>query len=346
VKLKVLFGIVISGVFIFLTFRQVEFGEMWQSLRHANYFWLLPAFLFMLLSHWLRAQRWHYLMEPIKPIKTKPLFSALMIGYAANNVFPLRLGEFFRAYAIGKSQNVSKSSSFASIVVERFVLDLMALLILLVITILFYPLKLPYYELIRLGGYAILALTVALIVLIIFLMRKTDATLNLLQRMLPHTLYEKVEPTFRSFLQGCMVFKKSEHYIAIIVLTLFIWALYILSVYMIFYVFAFVAHYNLTVWSSVIILVVVTFSIMLPSSPGALGTYHFLCTEVLKYFVVPNDQAVSFAIVSHAMNIVPFTVLGSIYFLRENLKFSDAVAEEEFLEVDAAEDPLSGTVET
>jgi len=344
-KLKVLFGILISALFIFLTFRQVEFHNMLESLKDANYLWLLPAFFVMLLSHWFRSMRWRYLMEPIKPMKTMPLFSALMIGYAVNNVFPLRLGEFFRAYAIAKSQNVSKSSSFATVIVERFILDLMALLIILVITILFYPFKLPYYDLIRLGGYAILAMTLALIVLIVFLIQKTDMTLNFLRSVLPHKIYVKVEPTFISFMKGCLVFKKSEHYFSILVLTVFIWVLYILSVYFIFSVFNFIVLYHLTIWSSVVILVVVTFSIMLPSSPGALGTYHFLCTEVLKYFTVPSDQAVSFAVISHAMNILPFTILGFVYFLRMNLKFSDAASEEEFLDAEDASQPFPSTVE-
>ncbi len=340
-KLKVFIGIAISGIFIFLTFRQVDFELMVGALRAAKYYWLIPAVVVMGLSHYLRALRWQYLMNPIKPIKVNSLFSALMIGYAANNVFPLRLGEFLRAYAIGKSENISKSASFATVVVERFVLDLMALLVLLVITILFYPGQLPYHELVKIGGYLLLACTLGLILLIVFLMKMTEPTLRFLKSLFPQTLYEKIEPKFHSFLSGCEVFKKTDHYFAIFFSTLLIWLLYISSIYIMFYVFDFSNLFNLNIWSGIIILVVVTFSIMLPSSPGALGTYHFLCTEVLNYFGVPDNEAVSYSIVSHAMNILPFTIIGIVYFWKENLKIADAVSGENFDEPDSPE-PLHG----
>ena len=111
-KLKVILGIAVSGLFIYLTFRQVDVDKMVAAFQSAQYYWLLPAFLMMGVSHVLRALRWQYLLNHIKNINVHSLFSALMVGYAANNVFPLRLGEFLRAYAIGKSENVSKSASF------------------------------------------------------------------------------------------------------------------------------------------------------------------------------------------------------------------------------------------
>jgi len=38
------------------------------------------------------------------------------------------------------------------------------------------------------------------------------------------------------------------------------------------------------------------------------------------------------------MNTIPFTVLGLVYFWRENLRFADAVAEKELVEGEAPED--------
>lgn len=336
-KLKVFIGIFISCLFIYLTFRQVDFEKMIDALKAAKYYWLLPSFIFMGLSHLLRALRWQYLMSPVKQIKVRSLFSALMIGYAANNIFPLRLGEFLRAYAIGKSEKISKSASFATVVVERFVLDLMALLILLVITLQFYPGQLPYHELVKIGGYLLLVCTLGLILLIVFLMKMTEPTLRFLEKLFPPKFYEKLEPKFHSFLSGCEVFKKTHHYFAIFFSTLIIWLLYIASVYILFYVFDFTYLFDLNVWSSIIILVVVTFSIMLPSAPGALGTYHFLCTEVLNYFGVPDNEAVSYSLISHAMNVLPFTIIGIIYFWKENLKISDVSGSGNFDNPDSPE---------
>ncbi|MFQ5754081.1 MAG: lysylphosphatidylglycerol synthase transmembrane domain-containing protein, partial [bacterium] len=154
-KRKVIIGIAISAIFFYLAFREVNLQEMLTALKNANYIWLLPAFAFMLFSHWVRAVRWRYFLEPIQDVKIHPLFSALIIGYAANNIFPLRLGEFLRAVAIGKTQQISKSSAFATVIVERLI-DLLSLLVLLSTTVLFFPLP----EVIKNSGYIIFFLTV------------------------------------------------------------------------------------------------------------------------------------------------------------------------------------------
>ena len=152
-KLKVAIGLIISVVFIYLTFHTVDLKQIFHIIANANYLWLIPAIALMLISHYLRALRWQLMIEPIKNVKITPLFSALMIGYAANNVFPFRAGEFFRAYAIGKSEKISTSSAFATVFVERFVLDFIPLLVIL--SIIFVVFASVLDERIKLGAYII-----------------------------------------------------------------------------------------------------------------------------------------------------------------------------------------------
>jgi uncharacterized protein (TIRG00374 family) len=60
----------------------------------------------------------------------------------ANGILPVRLGEFVRAYVIGKKENVSKSSSFATIVVAR-IFDGMTVMFFLVVILLRYSYSFP-----------------------------------------------------------------------------------------------------------------------------------------------------------------------------------------------------------
>ncbi|MFQ5674252.1 MAG: lysylphosphatidylglycerol synthase transmembrane domain-containing protein [bacterium] len=341
-RLKIAIGIVVSVIFLYLTFRQVQVDELMFAFKAGEHLWIIPAFILMLVSHWIRALRWRFIIEPLKSIKTPPLFSALMIGYATNNVFPLRMGEFLRAYAIGKSQKVSKSSAFATVVMERFVLDLTALLLILGIALAFSPIQLPYKETVEKGGYVVLTIVIMMTAASIFLSTKTQSTLAFIKRFLPARIYHLVETTLVSFVKGCLVFKKSEHYLNIFISTCIIWLLYIASLYLTFQIFGFQTDYSFTLWHSIVVLVIVTFAIMLPSSPGALGTYHFLCTEVVKYYGVSSEQGAAFALISHAMNIIPFTIIGLVYFWKENLHFSDAVREKELVEKETEEKELPG----
>lgn len=340
-KLRVGIGIIVSIVFIYLAFREVNFQEMLQALRNANYVWLFPAVSAMLLSHWLRSIRWRYILEPIKLVKVHPLFSALMIGYAANNIFPLRLGEFLRAFAIGKSQRISKTSAFATIIVDRL-LDVLSLLLVLAITVFLYPLP----QNIKNWGYMISALALSIIVVMVFLMEKTEATIKFFKIFLPKKLFEIIQKVIRSFLQGFLVFKKSEHYFTIIVLSVSVWFLYAVVVYLAFFVFNFNANYGLNLYSSLVVLVIISVGIMIPSSPGFVGTYHWFCMKSLSLFGVPESEAFGFAVISHALNMLPITFVGLFYFWRENVHFSDAVSEKEAVEHEAVKETFPGPIET
>ena len=54
----------------------------------------VPAYL---AAVWVRALRWRYLTESIAPMERGVLFRAMAIGFTANNLLPLRIGEVVRA---------------------------------------------------------------------------------------------------------------------------------------------------------------------------------------------------------------------------------------------------------
>jgi len=62
---------------------------------------------------------WDYLLRPLKRIPVRRLFPVVVIGYMGNNIFPFRIGELLRAYVLKRNEDVSISSSLATIVVER-----------------------------------------------------------------------------------------------------------------------------------------------------------------------------------------------------------------------------------
>jgi uncharacterized protein (TIRG00374 family) len=321
---RLLLGIVISGVCVYLGFRNVDFGSMWQALRTANYLWLLPAVGFMFLSLWLRAIRWRYFMDPIKKVETSKLYSAMMIGYMGNNVFPLRLGEIMRAYAIGKSAQVSKAASFATIIVER-IIDLLSLLAILALTIFFHTF--PVW--IEKAGWLIFAGSVGLVIFIVFLMEKTDQTLRIVDVVLsplPARISASARKILRSFLEGFAVFKRAEHYWSITWQSIVMWLFYAGIVYVTLVAFRLDTAYDLPWITSLVVLVMVSIGIMIPSSPGYVGTYHLLCIQAMAFFNVPASEAAGFAVILHVVNFIPVTIVGLLFFWRENFKIEEATA--------------------
>src|SRR5271170_5962593 len=89
-----------DGKWDFLNFG-MKFHEFWMDFTHFNLLWLFPALAIYLVGYVIRGYRWVILLAPIKKCSFKSLFPTLLIGFMANNVTPLRLGEFYRAHLNG-----------------------------------------------------------------------------------------------------------------------------------------------------------------------------------------------------------------------------------------------------
>jgi len=249
-------------------------------------------------------------MDPIKSVDVASLFSALLIGYMANILMPAHLGEFLRAYVLGKKRGVSASSTFATIVVER-VIDVFALLLLMVFAILLYP----FPDWINTAGYAMLVGTAGLFVFLILLKKYFsffERFLNLLFRPLPKGLQEKLDRGVRSFVIGIVPLRSGWDYPVVAVLSVVIWACYGFIIHLVLHAFDFMSVYHLPWSTSLIVLVVTTIGVVVPSSPGYVGTYHWLCQVSLAMFGVPAGPALSFAILTHGVNFLPVLIAGLI----------------------------------
>jgi len=307
---RLIIGCLIGLGFLYMAGRKVDFTLMWEAFTKVNYWFVLLAIPVIFLSHFLRALRWRFLMSPIKRVDLASLFSALLIGYMANILMPAHLGELLRAYVLGKKRGVSASSTFATIVVER-IIDVFALLLLMVFAILLYP----FPDWINKAGYAMLVGTAGLFLFLVLLKNHFaffERFLKILFRPLPKGLQEKLGRGIKSFVVGIVPLRNGSDYFVVAVLSVVIWACYGFILHMILHAFDFVSVYHLPWSASLIILVVTTIGIVVPSSPGYVGTYHWLCQISLAMFEVPAGPALSFAILTHGVNFLPVLIVGLI----------------------------------
>ena len=112
-------GLVISIFFVYLALRNLHLADVWQAMKTAKYWWLVPGVAVYFLGVWVRTWRWHYLLRPLKKIPTRTMFPIVCIGYMGNNIYPARAGEVLRAVILKQREGVSVSASLATIIVER-----------------------------------------------------------------------------------------------------------------------------------------------------------------------------------------------------------------------------------
>ncbi|CAN0486552.1 unnamed protein product, partial [Phaeothamnion confervicola] len=151
-----LIGLAVSLIAIGWLLSNFDLGEVARTLARADLGMLWPLPLILIASFALRTQRWRLVVKHEPPVRWWPGFRALMIGYLLNNVLPARAGDVARALELGRTEQMSRTKVFATLVVERTA-DLAFMLALLSVVLLSYP-AIPDW--LKRAGLAVTAITV------------------------------------------------------------------------------------------------------------------------------------------------------------------------------------------
>lgn len=313
----------ISAFFIWLAVRGIDFAELSQSFYAVSLFFVFFSIGLNMLTCWLRAIRWQYLLLPIKEIHTHNVFSALMIGFMINNVLPFRLGELVRCYALKQSDNISFSASIGTVVVERIIDVLSLLMIFAFILFLF-----PFPDWVKSGSALVAAIVFVSIVILYLLVKKTERALYVIRRsvgLFSEKLSHEIERIVRSFIEGVSFLHSAKSYFVITFLSVLSWAIYIYVMYVMFFAVHFDTIYLLNTLDATVVMVFTSFAIMIPAAPGYVGTFHEIAKQSLMLLHVDKEHALGFAIIFHASHYVSVTAIGFIYFFKSRLKLKDAL---------------------
>jgi uncharacterized protein (TIRG00374 family) len=321
---KLWIGLGISAFFLYVLFREVRLKLLLAAFSGIDYRYLLWAVACTLLGYYLRAIRWKYLLAPLKKTSMNNLFPSTIIGYMANNLLPARLGELVRAYVLGEKEKMDKSSVFATLVLDRL-MDGFTVLILLVATLL--TLRLPEgmteaQKGLEYGGYLTVGFYFLILLALVILKIWSTKAISFLERVLkplPERFRIKAVGLAGSFVRGIRFSSQPGEIMGLFASSLLMWALAVWTVDLVLLAF----HIDLPLTAAMFILVLIVFAIMVPSSPGFVGTYHAACMIGLMAFNFPKEKALSVALVMHAINFLPVTLLGLWYLIRDKISLRD-----------------------
>lgn len=134
--LFIAFGFLISATFLgyFLYRIRGQWGEVAAAFREAQYAWLVPGVGFIALLYLFRVLRWRLFLLPIKRVRYLSLVSATCIGFMANCVLPVRVGEIIRPFVLSRREKIGLGHALATALGLERVFDLVGLSILLLVT--------------------------------------------------------------------------------------------------------------------------------------------------------------------------------------------------------------------
>lgn len=323
-------GVLISVAFIWLSLRGLRLGDFWETVKQANYFWLIPGVLVYFVGVWARAWRWHYLLKPIKEIPTQTMFPITTIGYMGNNIYPARAGEILRAVILKRKEGVPVSASLATIIVERIFDG--------VVMLAFVFVNLP--ELAKLTGasgfvgniqqVAVYGTGIFLGALLVFLLAAMFPQVTekiggwFIARFLPKSLQEKVGGIMLKFLDGLAALRSPFNVLMVFFTSVVIWLLETGKYWFVMHAFDFsVSFFALMLMNGI-----VNLATTIPSAPGYIGTFDAPGIAVLTAYGVSQATAAGYTLTLHVALWLPITLLGAYYMTREGIHWSDALRSE------------------
>jgi glycosyltransferase 2 family protein len=319
-KWKFWLGLIVGIFFLGLAFWGQDFAAIGKALSEANYLWLLPGLALYFIGVGVRAIRWHYLLGPIQKVAVRRLFPVVVVGYMANNVLPVRMGEVVRAYVLDRRENVRKTASLATIVVER-IMDGITMILFLSIVSLFVHINSS------IEGIEKLAAVVFLVGISVFFgvahSRKWMKQLESFGlRFVPAKLRPKVAGLADAFIDGLQVLRQWRDLLMVFLLSILAWACEGGMYWMVALAFN---SLNLSVGAVFMTLAVANLATLVPSTPGYVGPFDAAAKLVLvQVFGIAQGLALSYVILLHAALYLPITLLGLYYWLTEHFSFKEA----------------------
>jgi uncharacterized protein (TIRG00374 family) len=292
----------------------VDLHALAGQLRTTAWGWVAVAAILNPLGLWARALRWRYLFPP----RSNPpgLVAATMIGYMVNNVLPLRAGEVARVYVVAHRWGHGFWTTLGTVVVER-VLDGMTVVLLIGAIVLVIPV--PAY--LQWGALVMLAVNVVGMAVLAGMAWRPQTMHAMTRRLFRHwpRLQASVTRIFDRFVRGVHGVRTPAHAVPLLVWTVVAWVIPALVAWTVLQAL----HLSLSWVAPVVVLALVGVSVSIPSAPGFVGVFHAAAAIARGLFGVARAEAVGYAIILHAVQFIPVTVIGWLFLMREQVTLTD-----------------------
>ena len=317
-----LLAILLSAILLWWAFRGVDLQEAIGYLRRVRVGWLLAAVATATSLFPLRLVRWRLLLrqEDGGPYPWLPLWHAIAMGFAANNLLPFRAGEVVRTVAASRLTGARLSTSLASVAVER-VFDALTVVGLLALALLLPGMPagltiagVPVQRVTTTAGIIAAAGMIAAALVVAFPL----AAERLVRTVVPSDrLAFRLVALIDGIRQGLSVLRSPARLAGVVGWSVVLWLVNALSFFLAFQAFELPVNFA----GALVLQGVLAFGIAVPSAPGYVGPFEAAITAVLAIYGIGASQAVAYAVGYHLTTFVPITLLGVWSATRTGLGF-------------------------
>jgi uncharacterized protein (TIRG00374 family) len=294
----------------------VSARDLVDSVRRANGGLILATVALATLTFPIRTVRWRLILRDVGggAYPLGALWHATAIGFMANNLLPVRAGEFARAYVASRQlpPPVRFSTALASVGVER-VLDGLMLVGLMSVAIV--SSAFPHQADIGRTSVAAITTTAAaffgvVLVVAVLVVHRPAPWLALLGRashaVLPARIADRITRIAEGLVAGLEVLKNPGRFAAVVLWSVVLWLVNAAAFAVCFRAFGL----PVPAVGAFLLQGIIGFGVALPSSPGFIGVFEAATRATLAVYGIDATRAVSYAVTYHATTFLPITLLG------------------------------------
>lgn len=323
---KSIFTILISIIFVFFTFYNIDGKKLLDTFHLFNYkilFLTVPVYILTII---LRGIRWRILITDNKKFKILELSEIYTAGSALNIYLPARAGDFFRAYFLGKKYNRPKLEILGSVVLERIFDGLTVLLILLIAMFAYY--RNPW--IVKLSAITAIIFIGSLTgSYLLFKFNKINEFCGFLKThlsklpkkyaLISKKIVDKLNVWLNSFINGFEPLSNPRNMINSTLLSLLIWAIDCALIYILITNFGFDVNFSI----SLFVISFIALSTVVPSTSVYIGPFQYAFIMALSIYHINKSSALAIAFMLQSTTIILLSTISIIFFIRNNINYKN-----------------------
>ena len=300
-RTRTIIALAAGVILLLLALYGVDLGELRENITGADPALLVTAACLYLAAYFVRSLRWRIILRPIAEVRVSESFHMLMAGYFLNYVIPIRAGEVAKSFFLKRLRNIPVAVSLPTVFFDKLLELVSILLVVILVPVLSISMSPALATLI----YAVLAIFLAAIGLLLFAFRNPDGASALLCRIfawLPKRAYRRLSDFISLFVQGMGVARREAgvmgSLLALTALAVLIDALYFFAM---FRAFSVDVAFTRVLFGYTLL----TLSYILPTPPAQIGYNEFVIGLIfaggLAAAAVARDEVMAVVLVAHAM---------------------------------------------
>jgi uncharacterized protein (TIRG00374 family) len=323
-------GLVLTVLTLWLSFRNLDWDVLKNSLSNIKLFWVFLAAANSLFSVYIVGWRWQIILKSKVNVGLNDLFKVNIISQYLNILVPGRFGEILKAWLVSRRHKCSGFYALGTVVVDKM-FDFFSVVILGA----FVPLFFAFKE--ELKGYTVAiivcAVLIPLLVLMIWKKEVVRRWMVLFSKLLPNKfrIRDRAVQFFEKGIEAFSLLKNVKILIQLISITLFLIMSQALTNFILFQAYGI----KLSIWNALVLQLVLLIGMAPPSVPGKIGIFEYAVIFGLSTFGIDKSLALSFALMLHVAAYLPKIILGFIFMGSYNISLKKAESEIKQLNDDA-----------